>query len=94
MTIEDIQQKIELLARKICKASGVDLIELKVVGHINDIRIQITADKLPGGITIGQCAILNKALVAAIRQEDLLTPGTFSLEVSSPGIDKPRQGDS
>ena len=87
MTIEDLKQKIELLAKKAVEGTRVDLIECIVAGHSNDVVIQITADKLPGGITIGECAILNKALVAAIRQEGLLTPGTFSLEVSSPGID-------
>jgi ribosome maturation factor RimP len=90
MIIEDLKEKIESLARKIFEKAGMDLIELKVGGQINDIRIQITADKPSGGITIRECALLNKALVAAIGQEGLLTPGTFSLEVSSPGIDKRR----
>ena len=48
----------------------MDLIELKVSGHKNDVLIQITADKPSGGITIRECAILNKSLVAAIEQEN------------------------
>jgi ribosome maturation factor RimP len=83
----DIKQKIEELAKKVFEAAGMDLIELKVGGYKNDVHIQMTADKPSGGITIRECAILNKALVAAIRQEGVLTPGTFSLEVSSPGIE-------
>ena len=90
MTLDAIQQKIEPLAKRIIEAAGMDLIELKVGGHTHDVCIQITADKPSGGITIGQCAVLNKTLVAAIRQEGVLTPGTFSLEVSSPGVDRPR----
>jgi len=86
----EIKQKIEPLTKKVFEEAGMDLIELKVAGHKNDVLIQITADKPSGGITIGQCAVLNKTLVAAIRQEGLLTPGTFSLEVSSPGVDRPR----
>ena len=87
----EMEQKIGSLAKKIAQAAGVDLITVKLSGRVNDFHIQITADKLPGGITIGECAILNKALVAAIGQEGLLTPGTFSLEVSSPGIDRPHK---
>ena len=90
MILDEIRQKIEPLTKKVFKEAGMDLVELKVAGHKNDVFIRITADKLPGGITIGQCAILNKALVAGIGQEGLLTPGTFSLEVASPGIDRPR----
>ena len=90
MTTDQTKQKIESLAKRVFGAAGMDLIELKVAGHKNDVCVQITADKPSGGITIGECAILNKALVAAIKQEGLLTPGTFSLEVSSPGVDRPR----
>jgi len=89
LNLEDIQQKIESLAQKILEAASTDLIECKVSGHKNDVLVQITADKPSGGITIGQCAILNKTLVAAIEQENFLPPEIFSLELSSPGLDRP-----
>ena len=89
MDIEDIHLKIESLAQKVIGAAGMDLVELKVGGHKNDVLIQITADKPSGGITIRECAILNKALVAAIEVEKILPPEIFSLELSSPGLDRP-----
>jgi len=89
MTLDEIYPKIESLAKKVFEEAGMDLIELKVAGHKNDIFIQITADKPSGGITIRECAILNKTLVAAIEQENLLPPEIFSLELSSPGLDRP-----
>jgi len=89
LTLEEIHPKIESLAMKVFEARGMDLIELKIGGHKNDVLIQITADKPSGGITIRECAILNKALVAAIEQESVLPPEIFSLELSSPGLDRP-----
>jgi ribosome maturation factor RimP len=89
MTIDDIQQKIGPLAKRVIEQAGMELIELKVGGHKNDVMIQITADKPNGGITIRECAILNKALVIAIEQESVLPPEIFSLELSSPGLDRP-----
>ena len=89
--MEDIRQKIEPLAKKIFEAQGMDLIELKVTGHSRDVHIQVIADKPSGGINIGECVILNKSLVAAIEQEKFLPREIFSLEVSSPGIDRPHQ---
>jgi ribosome maturation factor RimP len=89
MTLEEIHQKIETLANRIFGEAGMELIELKVNGHKNDVLIQITADKPNGGINIRECAILNKSLVAAIEQESLLPPEIFSLELSSPGLDRP-----
>ena len=38
------------LAKKIFDEAGMELIELKVGGHKNDVQIQITADKPSGGI--------------------------------------------
>ena len=89
MDIEDIHLKIESLAKRVLDAAGMDLVEFKVGGHKNDVLIQITADKPSGGITIRECAILNKALVAAIEVEKILPPEIFSLELSSPGLDRP-----
>ena len=89
LSFEDIQQRIEHLALKVFKDAGMDLVEFKVAGHKNDVLIQITADKPSGGINIRECAILNKALVAAIEQENFLPPENFSLELSSPGLDRP-----
>jgi len=87
--MDEIQKKIESLAIKIFEAHGAELIDLKVGGHKNDVLIQITADKPSGSINIRECAILNKALVAAIEQENFLPPEIFSLELSSPGLDRP-----
>jgi len=89
MSFEIIQQKIESLAQSVIEVAGMDLIEIKVGGHKNDVIIQITADKPSGGINIRECAILNKSLVAAIEQENFLPPENFSLELSSPGLDRP-----
>ena len=89
MTLESIQQRIEALALKVFAENGMDLIEIKVAGSKNDVLIQITADKPSGGINIHECAILNKSLVAAIEQENVLPPEIFSLELSSPGLDRP-----
>ncbi len=89
MALQDIRLKLEVLAQKICEAHGLDLIELKVNGHKNDVLIQVVADKPFGGITMNECAILNRYLVTAIEQENVLPPEVFSLELSSPGLDRP-----
>lgn len=86
INLDEIHSKMELLARKICEASGVNLIELKIKGHINDSHIQIIADRPSGGITVGECVTIHKALADAVMKENILTPGTYSMEVSSPGL--------
>ena len=89
MSFDDIKIKIQELSNKVFQEAGMDLVDLKITGHKNDIHIEITADKPSGGINIRECAILNKALVALIEQENFLPPEIFSLELSSPGLDRP-----
>ncbi|MBF0571515.1 MAG: hypothetical protein HQL12_06535 [Candidatus Omnitrophica bacterium] len=88
LSFTEIQKEIELLTKRVFEAFGADLVELKISGNKNDVFIQITADKPSGGISIGECAILNKKLAAAIEQENILPPEIFSLELSSPGLDR------
>jgi len=89
MITPELKDKIESLAKEVLEKAGLELIEFKISGQKNDLLIQITADKPSGGISIGECAIINKSLVAAIEQENFLPPEVFSLELSSPGLDRP-----
>ncbi len=90
MTLDEIKLKLEPLARQVITAQGLEMIAFNVKGRPQDVYIQVLADKPSGGINIGECVILNKSLLAAIEQEKFLPRAIFSLEVSSPGIDRHR----
>jgi len=64
------------------------LVEFKISGAKNDVSVQITADKPYGGISIGECVTLNKAVLKAIEGEAVIPLEQVSLEVSSPGLDR------
>jgi ribosome maturation factor RimP len=91
LTTAQVQEKVRPMAERIFQAQGMDLIELKVSGNPHDMHIQVIADRPGGGINVGECAVLNKSLVAAIEQDRFLPREIFSLEVSSPGIDRPHK---
>jgi len=61
------------------------LVEVKVKAT-NNIKVFIDGDK---GISIEKCVQFNRQLYKIIEGTDLFPQGDFSLEVSSPGIDKP-----
>ena len=50
--------------------------------------LQIMADRPDGGIVVDDCAEISLALSAVLDVEDPIE-GEYSLEVSSPGIDRP-----
>ncbi len=64
---------------------GYFLVEIKIK-PTNNIKVFIDGDK---GISIEKCVQFNRQLYKLIESNNFFPPGDFSLEVSSPGIDKP-----
>lgn len=86
---DEIRGKVEILAAPILANAGVDLVELSAGVYKQDVIIRFAADLPAGGITIGQCALLNHAIVEAIDADGFLGEQGYSLEFSSPGLDRP-----
>jgi ribosome maturation factor RimP len=89
ITLEEAKEKIETIAEVFCRQIGIDLIEVKVGGHMKDVIVQVTTDRPMGGISIEQCSTLNRSLITAIDEAAILPEDCYSLEVSSPGLDRP-----
>lgn len=66
---------------------GYELVRLRFMRGDRPI-VQIMADKADGGFEVDDCALISKAVSALLDVEDPIT-GEYSLEVSSPGIDRP-----
>ena len=91
------QELLESLAEPVCAAHGVELVEIRQIQGRNNLTIRVTIDRIkpasdprPGsGVTVDDCAFVSRDLSTAldVHEEDL--PGKFSLEVSSPGLDRP-----
>ncbi len=64
---------------------GYELVDLDVsIGGKGVLRVYID---LPGGINLGDCERVSRALSAFLDVEDPI-PGSYSLEVSSPGVNR------
>jgi ribosome maturation factor RimP len=75
----------EFVTRFIENSDGLFLVEVKNAPG-NKITVLLDGDK---GITIENCTVINKALYKYIEETGLFGGNNFSLEVSSPGVDKP-----
>lgn len=86
MSAELILKKIEQLVTELLSSEPeYFLIEVKVK-PTNNIKVYIDGDK---GISIEKCVYFNRKLYKKIEEAALFPAGDFSLEVSSPGVDKP-----
>lgn len=84
-TATPLEQVEEQVARFIEKWPEVFLVETKITPG-NQITVLLDADN---GINIEKCTLVNRALYKFIEESTLFPDGNFSLEVSSPGVDKP-----
>ena len=82
-----IVQKIEELISPLAEERSIEvvLVEFNQDGRVGQLRIFI--DK-PGGVTINDCAGFNKEVGALLDVEDIIG-SEYTLEVSSPGFDRP-----
>ncbi len=70
------------------EAMGYALVRVQLSGSKQQ-RLQVMAErKSDGGMTVEDCAEISRMLSTLLDVEDPL-PGEYSLEVSSPGIDRP-----
>ena len=79
---------IQNLAQPVCDELGIEIVEVNVKPHNDTLHIQVFADKLEGGIGMEECAQLNRRLAAKL-DNDLRLGDNYTLEVASPGLDRP-----
>ncbi|XDA98190.1 ribosome maturation factor RimP [Sulfitobacter sp. LCG007] len=66
---------------------GFELVRIRLMSG-KSTTLQIMADKPEGGIEVDDCAVISQAVSAILDVEDPILD-EYSLEVSSPGIDRP-----
>lgn len=84
----DLVQRINALIEPTVNDMGYDLVRTQITGETR-MQLQIMAERSDGsGMGIDDCAKVSRAISAVLDVEDPIR-GAFTLEVSSPGIDRP-----
>ena len=85
--------QLEPILEPAIEAAGYRLVRLRILGG-RIKTLQIMAERPDGTMNVDDCAALSRALSEFLDAEDPLE-GEYTLEVSSPGIDRPltRLGD-
>lgn len=82
------REKLNSLIAEVCESVEVELVELDEfqAGKRKVLRLYI--DK-PEGVTVGDCTQVSRLLSAALDLDEELISESYTLEVSSPGLDRP-----
>jgi ribosome maturation factor RimP len=77
-------ERLQNLIASVVAAEGLELVELEYKGSSRQSILRIYIDK-PGGITHSDCELISNQVGPLLEVEDLV-PGSFVLEISSPGL--------
>lgn len=83
-----LEERLASMAAPIIEAAGVELVEVEVRGSRGSRVVRVVADA--EDLDIDRIAALSGDLGAALDERDLID-GSYTLEVSSPGLDRTLQ---
>ncbi len=86
-TGQRVVDRVQAIALPIVRALGLELVEVSCSGQGPRTLFRVFIDK-PGGVKISDCEQVHKSLGYALDIEDPI-PHAYTLEVSSPGLDRP-----
>jgi ribosome maturation factor RimP len=85
-TAEDL--KLLELLDPVAEARGYEIVRLRLMGGSESRRLQIMAERPDGEMDIADCAKLSRGISEVMDAADPIA-GEYTLEVSSPGVDRP-----
>jgi ribosome maturation factor RimP len=94
---DDIIKKIEEIVLRAGRERGIEPVEVQLVGGGNNRVLRIYIDRpeappnedgTPAGVTHADCEFISEYVGTVIDVEDIMPGGSYTLEVSSPGIER------
>ena len=82
-----IDRRLAEIITPVIEDMGFELVRVRLMSG-KSTTLQIMADRPQGGIEVDDCAEISQAVGAILDVEDPIE-GDYTLEVSSPGIDRP-----
>lgn len=82
---EEYEKRTEQLVEPILAERGFELVDVEYVKEGGNRELQVYIDK-EGGITINECAEVNRTLSDLLDEDDFIDDASYILVVSSPGL--------
>jgi ribosome maturation factor RimP len=81
------QSAVRAVAEPVLSSLGLELVDVEIVGSGKARTLRLTVDR-EGGIDLDALAEANRPVAAALDAVDALS-GPYTLELSSPGVERP-----
>lgn len=86
-SVQDIT-RVEAICRPVIEAAGFDLILAEWASDQGRRVLRLYLDHEPEPVTLADCEAMSKRVSHVLDVEEIIA-GPFSLEVSTPGLDRP-----
>jgi ribosome maturation factor RimP len=87
MQQEAVASKIEEIAQRVAESEGLEIVQVEVKGGGGQRLVRIAIDK-PAGVTHADCELVSHQVGTILDVEDVVPDGRYTLEVSSPGLER------
>jgi ribosome maturation factor RimP len=90
--VKSHEEQIWQLAEPILASAGLEMVQVECLKMKARWLVRIYMDRPEGGVTVDDCALISNQLGDLLDVHDV-PPGPYTLEVSSPGLDRPLHRD-
>jgi len=81
------EEQVRGIADRVAASSGLEVVEIEFRGSGKSRMLRVFLDK-PAGVTHEDCAKFSREFGTILDVEDAVPGGPYTLEVSSPGLDR------
>lgn len=81
-------ERITAAAEQAASGTAIEIVEVQLRGGGKARLLRVYIDK-PGGVTHGDCELVSERLGRRLDEEDIIPGDSYTLEVSSPGVERP-----
>jgi len=84
---KELLERITELGERSAMGTGLEITDIQLRGAGSARLLRVYIDK-PGGVTHGDCELISERLGKLLDEEDPFPDSAYTLEVSSPGIER------
>ena len=84
---QELTEKIWEIADRVARAADVEIADIEFLGGGRHRVLRIYVDK-DGGVTHTDCETVSTGVEAVLDADELIPGGEYTLEVSSPGVER------
>jgi len=84
---QELMDQIWAIADRIAREGDIEIVDIEFLGGGRHRVLRVYIDK-PAGVTHTDCETMSSGLGAALDEKDLISGSEYTLEVSSPGVER------